>query len=72
MKSYVLACHIWIAIGQSQPKVTIWVILAVLNYPISHIKFQGHRSIGFREKVFEMYLLPADMAIILVVCPGPF
>ena len=55
MKSYVLAFpNIWHGCnkGQGQSKVTIWTILVLFKYPIAHIKFQCHRSIGSREEDF--------------------
>ena len=45
IKSYVLAfSHIWPCRkkGQGQPRVIIWIILIVLEYPMLHTKFQGH------------------------------
>ena len=33
-------------IGQGQSRVIIWINLVVLEYPMLHTSFQGHRSIG--------------------------
>ena len=37
-------------IGQGQPSVIIWTNLVVLEYPMLHTKFQGHRPFGSREE----------------------
>ena len=46
-------------IGQGQPRVIIWINLVVLEHPMLHIKFLGHRPFGSREedffKVFAIY-----------------
>ena len=49
--SHILPCR---KRGQGIPKVTIWTILVRLKYPMPPIKFQGHRSIGSREKNIVM------------------
>ena len=54
MKSYGLEFS-WLIfgkIGQGQPKVTIWTILVLLQYPMLHINFQSNQSIGSREEEF--------------------
>ena len=39
---------------------------------MSHIKFQGHWSIGSREENFLNGLLSAGTVALLVMLPGPF
>ena len=59
-------------IGQGQPRVIIWTKLVVLEYPILHIKFQGHRPFGSGEEDFLRFLTYMGMAAILAMWPGPF
>ena len=37
-----------------------------------HTKFQGDRLFGSREEDFLRFLTYIGMAVILVMCPGPF
>ena len=37
-------------IGQGQPSVIIWANLVVLEDPMLHAKFQGHRPLGSSEE----------------------
>ena len=39
-------------IGQGQPRVIIWTNLVVLEHPMLHTKFLGHRPFGLEKKVF--------------------
>ena len=61
MKSHVLAfSDIWPCgtKGQGQPRVIIWTILIVLEYPMLHTKFQGHRPIGSgRRRFFQVFTI---------------
>ena len=59
-------------IGQGQPRVIIWIKLAVLEHPMLHTKFQGHRPFGSREEDFLRFLPCIGMAAILVMWSGPF
>ena len=43
-------------IGQSQPRVIIWIYLVVLKYPMLHTNFQGHQLFGSREEDFLIFL----------------
>ena len=47
-------CH---KIGQGQLSVIIWANLVVLEHPMLHTKFQGHRLFGSREEDFLKFLL---------------
>ena len=58
-------------IAQGQPRVIIWTNLVVLERPMLHTKFHGHRPFGSGEDFLR--LLPyMGMAAILVMWPGPF
>ena len=59
-------------IGQGQPKVIIWTKLVVLEHPMLHTMFQGHRTFGSGEDDFLRFLPYMGMAAILVMWPGPF
>ena len=59
-------------IGQGQPRVIIWTNLVVLDHPMLHFKFKGHRPFGSREEDFLKFLSYMGMAAILVMWPGPF
>ena len=60
-------------LGQGQPRVIIWTNLVVLEYPMLHTNFQGHRLFGSREEDFFKRFLPyMGMTAILVMWPGPF
>ena len=54
-------------IGQGHPRVIIWTILVVLEHPMLHTKFQGHRPLGSGEE-FSRFLPYMGM----VMWPGPF
>ena len=58
-------------IGQSQPSVIIWANLVVLEHPMMHTKFQGHRPFGSGEDFWRLLPYMALVAI-LVIWPGPF
>ena len=75
MKSHVLAfSHIWPCRkkGQGQPRVIIWTILIVLEYPMLHTEFQGHRSTGSGEEDFSRFLPYMGVVAMLVMWPGPY
>ena len=38
--------------GHGQSNATIWTVIVLLKYTMPHIKFQGHRSIDFREEAY--------------------
>ena len=59
-------------IGQGQPRVIIWINLVVVEHPMPHTKFQGHRPVGSGEEDFLKFLPYMGMAAILVMWPGPF
>ena len=59
-------------ICKGQPRVIIWANLVVLEHPMIHTKFQGHRPFGSREEDFLRFLAYMGMAAILVMWPGPF
>ena len=59
-------------IGQGQPRVIIWTNLVVLEHPVVHTKFQGHRPFGAEDKDFLRFLPYMGMAAILVMWPGTF
>ena len=44
-------------ICQGQPRVIIWTNLVVLEHPMLHTKFQGHRSLGSREDSFKVFII---------------
>ena len=75
MKSYVLAfSHIWpcCKMAKVTPRSSFWTLLIVLEYPMLHTKFQGHRSIGSGEEDFFRFLPYMGMAAMLVMWPEPF
>ena len=39
-------------IGQGQPRIIIWTNLVVLEYPMLHTNFQGHRSLVPEKNIF--------------------
>ena len=57
-------------IDQGQPRVIIWTNLAVLEHPMPHTKFQGHRLFGSGDEDFLRFLPYMDMAAVLVLWPG--
>ena len=59
-------------IGEGQPRVIIWINLVVLEHPMQHTKFQGHRPFGSGEEDFLRFLPYMGMVAILVMWPGPF
>ena len=59
-------------IGQGQPRVINWTNLVVLEHPMLHAKFQGHRPFGCGEEDFLRFLPYMGMAAILVMWPGQF
>ena len=59
-------------ISQGQPRVIIWTNLVVLEHPILHTKFQGHRPFCSGEEDFLRFLPHMGMAAILVMWPEPF
>ena len=59
-------------IGQGQLMVIIWTNLVVLEHPMLHTNFQGHRSFGSGEEDFLRFLPYIGVAAILVMWPGPF
>ena len=59
-------------ICQGQPRVIIWTNLVILEHPMLHTKFQGHRSFGSGEDDFLRFLPYMGMAAILVMWPIPF
>ena len=59
-------------ISQGQPRIIIWTNLVVLEHPILHTKFRGHRPFGSGEDDFLSFLPYMGMAAILVMWPGPF
>ena len=66
--------QIWLCckIGQGQYRVIIWINLVILEHPMLHTKFQGHRPFGSGEEDFLRFLLYMGMAAILVMWPGLF
>ena len=42
----------WGQIDQNQPRVLSWTNFVVLEHPMLHAKFQGHRPFGFGEEDF--------------------
>ena len=44
-------------IGQGQHKVIIWTNLVVLEYPMLHTNFRGHRLFGAREDFFKVVII---------------
>ena len=52
--------------------VIIWTNLVVLEYPMQHIKFQGHQPFGSKEEDLKTFLSYMGMAAILVMWPRPF
>ena len=61
-------CH---KIGQGQLRVIIWKNLIVLEHPMLHTNFQGHRPFGSGEEDFLRFLPYIGVAAILVIWPGP-
>ena len=59
-------------IGQGRPSVIIWTNLVVLERPMLHATFQGHRPFGSGEEDFFRVLLYMSMAAILVKWPGRY
>ena len=57
-------------IGQGQHWVIIWINLVVLEHPMLHTKFQGHRPFDSKEEELLRFL--PYIAAILVMWPGPF
>ena len=58
--------------SQDQLRVIIWIHLVVLEHPMLHTNFQGHRPFGFGEEDFLKFLPYRGMAAILVMWPGTF
>ena len=52
-------------ISQGQPRVIIWTKLVVLEHPMLHTKFKGHRPFGSREEDFLRFIPYMGMATIL-------
>ena len=59
-------------IGQGQPRVIIWTNLIVLEHPMLHTKFQGHRTFGSWKEDFLRFLPYMGMVAILVMWLRPF
>ena len=59
-------------IGQGQLRVIIWTNLVVLEHPMLHTNFQGHRPFGSRDEDFLRFLPHMGVSAILVMWPGPF
>ena len=59
-------------IGQGQPRIIIWANLVVLEYPMLHTNFQGHRSAFWFQRRFLRFLPYMGMAAILVMSPWLF
>ena len=59
-------------IGQGQPRVIVWTNLVVLEHPMLHTKFQGHRPFDSGEADVLRFLPYMGMAAILVMWHGPF
>ena len=64
--------QIWPCRKIGQHRVIIWINLVVLEHPILHTKFQGHRPFGSGEDDFLRFLPYMGMVAILVMWPGPF
>ena len=47
--------------------VIIWTEMVVLEHPMLHTKFQGHRPFGFEEEYFLRFLSYMGMVAILVM-----
>ena len=52
-------------IGQSQPRIIIYINSVELDYQMLHTKFQDHRTLGSRENIlrFLPYMVVADILV---------
>ena len=54
IKDQILSCS---KISQGQPRVIIWTNLVVLERPMLHANFQGHRHFGSKEEDFRAFTI---------------